>query len=660
MTTALELVLLLLTAAVMVVVLFRYLNLPPILGYLLVGAVIGPHALDLLPAQSNASHLAEFGVVFLMFSIGLEFSLPKLYSMKRIVFGLGHAQVLLTAVLIMVGSMLFFDLSWQGAVAIGAVMAMSSTAVLSKLLVERMQLDSPHGREVMGVLLFQDLAVVPSLILIPALGGSAEQLWSALAVAALKAMLVLSVILYFGQRLMRNWFHVVARRKSNELFMLNILLVTLGLAWVTELAGLSLALGAFVAGMLISETEYRYQVEEDIKPFRDVLMGLFFVTIGMLLDLGVVAQQGLWVLLALVLLLAIKFVVAAGMSRAFGASPGTSLRTGLWLCAGGEFGFVLLAQTGHAGLVPEINLQIVLAALVLSLVLAPLLSQYADKIVLRLVPSEWLMRSMQLTQIASQSMSVDSHAIICGYGRNGQYLARFLDQEEIKYIALDLDPERVKEAAAAGDTVVFGDAARRETLVAAGISRAAVVVVTYADTASALRVIAMVRSLRPEVPVVVRTVDERDYDTLSKAGAAEVVPESFESSIMLASHALVLIGVPVGRVLNRIREIRGKRYQLLRGIYRGADHLTEEGIADLHKARLHSVILPAGAWCVGRQIRDMDFEQIEVQVTAIRRRGIRAMEPDADTVFHAEDVVVLLGEPERLAAAEERLLKGGF
>jgi CPA2 family monovalent cation:H+ antiporter-2 len=657
MTTALELVLLLLATAVMVVVLFRYLNLPPILGYLLVGAAVGPHALNLLPAHSDASDFAEFGVVFLMFSIGLEFSLPKLYSMKRIVFGLGTAQVLLTALFVTAG-LIVFGLSWRGAVAIGAVMAMSSTAVVSKLLVERMQLDSPHGREVMGVLLFQDLAVVPSLILIPALGGSAEQMWSELAIALLKAIVVLSVILFFGQRLMRNWFHVVAKRKSTELFMLNILLVTLGLAWVTELAGLSLALGAFVAGMLISETEYRFQVEEDIKPFRDVLMGLFFVTIGMLLNLGVVAHQAIWIVLTLGLLLVLKFAVAAGLSRLFGSSAGTALRTGLWLCAGGEFGFVLLAQTGRAGLVPVPVLQVVLAALVLSLVLAPLISQYADKMVLRLVPSEWLLRSMHLTQIASQSMFIDRHAIICGYGRNGQYLARFLEQEEITYIALDLDPERVKEAAAAGEAVVFGDAARRETLTAAGISRAAVVVVTYADTASALRVIDMVRGLHPDVPVVVRTVDERDYDTLSRAGAAEIVPESFESSIMLASHALVLIGVPVGRVLNRIREIRGKRYRLLRGIYRGADHLSEEGIADLHKARLHSITLPAGAWCIGRQIRDMQFEQIDVQVTVMRRRGIRAMEPDADTVLSAEDVIVLLGEPERLAAAEERLLKG--
>lgn len=657
MTSALELVLLLLAAAVLVVVVCRYLNLSPILGYLLVGAAVGPHALNLLPESSDAGRIAEFGVVFLMFSIGLEFSLPKLYSMKRVVFGLGLSQVVVTSLGVMAITTLFGQ-SWRGAAAVGAVFAMSSTAVLSKMLVERMELDSPHGRKVIGVLLFQDLAVVPFLILIPALAGGADEMWHALAVATVKAVVALSLILFFGQRLMRSWFHVVAKRKSAELFMLNVLLMTLGLAWITELAGLSLALGAFVAGMLISETEYRYQVEEDIKPFRDVLMGLFFVTIGMLLDLGVMLHSAGWVLLVLLLLIGFKFIVAAVLTRLFEATPGTSLRVGLWLCTGGEFGFVLLAQAGRAGVVGEMTLQIVLAALVLSLALAPLMAQYADKIVLRLVPSEWLVRSMQLTQIASQSMFIDKHAIICGYGRNGQYLSRFFEQESITYIALDLDPERVKEAAAAGETVVFGDAARRETLMAAGISRAAVVVITYADTASALRVMSTVRGLRPEVPVVVRTADERDYDKLAEAGAAEVVPESLESSIMLASHALVLVGVPLNRVLKRIREIRGKRYQLLRGIYRGAEHLAEEGIGDQHQARLHSLVLPAGADSIGRRMGELKLEQLEVTVTAIRRRGIKALEPDDDTVFQAEDVVVLLGEPERLAAAEERLLSG--
>ena len=657
MIDSLELVLLLLAAAVLVVVVFRSINLPPVLGYLLVGTAIGPHALKLLPESAQARYLAEFGIVFLMFTIVLEFSLPKLFSMKRIVFGLGLLQVALTVALA-TGLGMLFQVSWHGALALGGVLAMSSTAVLSKLLVERMELDSPHGRQVMGVLLFQDLAVVPFLILIPSFSRGAGALATALGLAALKAAIALSLILFFGPRLMKGWFYIVARKRSAELFMLNVLLITLGLAFITERAGLSLALGAFLAGMLISETDYRYQVEEDIKPFRDVLMGFFFITVGMLLDVRVVVHSWHWVLLVLLLLLIGKFAVTTVLSRVFGATPGTALRVGLWLCAGGEFGFVMLSLIDRYDLLEEEVLQTVLAALVLSLLLAPLLAHYADKIVLRLVPSEWLLRSMQLTSIAAQSMFADGHAILCGYGRNGQYLGRFLEQEEIPFIALDLDPERVREAAAAGEAVVFGDAARREVLISAGVMRASVVVITYVDTASALHVLHLARELRPDLPVVVRTLDETDYDKLREAGAAEVVPESFESSIMLASHALVLLGIPLNKVLKRIRQIRHKRYHLLRGIYRGAGDLAEEAAQDLHQARLHSVTLNVEAHAVGRSIGELGIVELGVEVSAVRRRKIRALEPSADTRFEAEDVVVLLGEPEALGRAEELLLKG--
>ncbi len=657
MENALELVLLLLAAAVAVVVACRSLNLPPVLGYLFVGALVGPHALKLLPESNQAHQLAEFGIVFLMFSIGLEFSLPKLFSMKRIVFGLGLAQVLGSMLLAMPLAMLA-GVSWQGALALGGTLAMSSTAVLSKLLVERMELDAPHGRQVMGVLLMQDLAVVPLLILIPSFSEPGSELAVILLRAFGKAALALSLILWLGPKVMKHWFYVVARRRSAELFMLNVLLITLGLAFLTELAGLSMALGAFLAGMLISETDYRYQVEEDIKPFRDVLLGFFFITVGMLLDVHAIIDNWYWVLGCLVLMLLGKFAVTAFASARFGASQGTALRVGLWLCAGGEFGFVLLALMEKYDLVAAQVMQIVLAALVLSLLVAPLIAHYADKIVLRLVPSEWFLRSMQITNIASQSMTTSKHAILCGYGRNGQYLGRLLEQENIPFIALDLDPERVHEAAAAGETVVFGDASRREVLISAGAMRASVVVVTYVDTDSALRVISMVRELRPDLPVLVRTLDETDYGRLQEAGAAEVVPESFESSLMLASHALVLLGIPLNKVLKSIRQIRGKRYQLLRGIYRGAGDLAEEAALESRQARLHSVVLPAGAYAVGYSIGELGLVQMGVEISAVRRRKIRALEPSAETRFEAEDVVVLLGDPETLVRAEERLLKG--
>ncbi len=632
------------------VVIFRRFNLPPVLGYLLVGSLIGPHALNLMRDVHRAEYIAEFGVVFLMFSIGLEFSLPKLYAMKRIVFGLGLLQVVVSMALI-TGLAMLFGISWQLGIALGGVFAMSSTAVLTKLLAERLQLDSAHGREIMGVLLFQDLAVVPLLVLIPSLTQPPEKLAMLLGIALLKAVVVLAVILVFGQKLMRKWFHFVARAKSSEVFVLNVLLITLSLATLTELAGLSLALGAFVAGMLISETEYRLQVEEDIKSFRDVLMGLFFVTIGVKLDLHILV--GLWwqVLLTLIGLLLIKSVVVGLLSWRLGSTPGNAIRSALWLCAGGEFGFVLLGEIAR---MPKATEQVVLTALVLSMLIAPFIVQYSEKLVMRFVAGEWLLRSMQLTKIAAESMGTEKHAILCGFGRSGQYLARFLGQEGINYIALDLDPDRVREAAAAGETVVFGDASRKEALIAAGLLRASVVITTMSDTQVAEKVLHHINELRPDLPVVVRTGDERDLERLEKAGAAEVVPESLEASLMLASHALILVGIPVNRVLKHIRRARSERYRLMRGFFHGISDRDEEEEA---QPRLHSVWLTPGAAAIGMTLAEVNLAQLGCEVSAIRRRGIRGVEPAPETRLEEGDVVVVLGAPEAVSAAEQRLFQ---
>lgn len=656
MSTTLELVLLLLASSVVIVTLFRSLHLPPIIGYLLVGALIGPNALKLMSNTEDARHLAEFGVVFLMFTIGLEFSLPHLFSMKRMVFGLGLAQVGLTmgAVLLLA---LLFGLSWQGALALGGVLAMSSTAVASKLLVERSELDSPHGRQTMGVLLFQDLAVVPMLILFPALAGDDDALFGTLLMALLKAAVVLAIVLFLGQRLMRAWFTMVARRKSTELFMLNVLFITLGLSWLTEKTGLSLALGAFLAGMLISETEYRFKVEEDIKPFRDVLLGLFFITVGMYLDPHLIARHFLFVIALLAALLLLKLLIVLGLARLFGATPGTALRSGLWLCAGGEFGFVLLTLGLEQHLLEPSVTQTVLAAMVLSLLAAPLLIHFSDRIVLRLVASEWMLRSMALTQIAARSITSDKHAILCGYGRTGQHLARFLERENIPLVALDLDPERVREAAAAGDSVVFGDASQRETLIAAGVHRANVIVVTANDAQLALRVLHHAHELRPDLPVVVRAMEESDIARFEAAGAAEVVPEALESSVMLATHALALLGVPMQRVIQLLREARQQRYALLRGFFHGMSD-SNEHLSDAAQVRLRSVALLAGSHAVGRALIELGLEKLDVSVLSLRRRGTRSIAPGAETRLDDSDILVLQGTSSALAAAEERLLRG--
>ena len=666
MATTLELTLLYLVAAVLGVVIFRTLKLPPMLGYLVVGVVIGPHALAFAQDSAGVRYLAEFGVVFLMFVIGLEFNLPKLRSMRTLVFGLGMSQVVLTVLGTLAGHLLLvwvwnalssrpWEMGWQGAVVLGSAMAMSSTAIVAKLLAERLELEAEHGRRIMGVLLFQDLAVVPLLVLIPALGSSAEELATEMGWALLKAAALLTVLLVGGQRVMRWWLTQVARRKSEELFVLNLLLITLGLAWVTEHFGLSLALGAFVAGMLVAETEYKHQVETDIRPFHDVLLGLFFITIGMKLDWRPVLEQWFLVLLLTSVPVLVKFALVAGLARLFGAQPGVALRTGLYLAQAGEFGFVLLTLGAARGLVAPEWVSPVLASMVLSMLATPFVIMYSGRIVNRLSATDWMMQSLALTSIARKAIATERHVIICGYGRSGQSLARLLVPEGIPYMALDLDPDRVRQAAAAGQSVVFGDAARLQSLMAAGLARAAAVVVSYHDTPSALRILRLVQEHAPQVPVVVRTVDDSDIDKLRAAGATEVVPEAIEGSLMLAGHALALVGVPMQRVVRITRDARDARYSLLRGYFHGSD---DDTVEELHQARLRTVTVPDAARCIGQKLDSLALPALGVSVVSIRRATGGGTPPLPEHVIAAGDTLVLSGLPEPLALAEAKLLRG--
>ncbi|HLL20453.1 MAG TPA: monovalent cation:proton antiporter-2 (CPA2) family protein [Rubrivivax sp.] len=666
MASTLELVLLYLVAAVLGVAACRSLKLPPILGYLLVGVLIGPHTMGFAQNSAAVGYLAEFGVVFLMFVIGLEFNLPKLRSMRSLVFGLGLWQVVLTIGITLAGHFLLawgyatftggrWEMGWQGAVVLGGALAMSSTAIVVKLMAERLELESEYGRRVLGVLLFQDLAVVPLLVVIPALGSPAEDLLIALGWAALKAAALLALLLVGGQKVMRWWLTLVARRKSEELFVLNLLLVTLGLAWMTEHAGLSLALGAFIAGMLVAETEYKHQVETDIRPFHDVLLGLFFITVGMKLDWRPVLEQWPLVLLLTTVPVLAKFVLVAALARAFRAETGVALRTGLYLAQAGEFGFVLLTLGEQNGIVAAQWVSPVLACMVLSMLATPFLIMYSNRIVNRLSASDWLMQSVALTTIAKRAIGTEGHVIICGYGRSGQNLARLLSNERIPYMALDLDPDRVRQAAAAGQSVVFGDAARLPSLMAAGLARAAAVVVSYHDTPSALKILSLVQAHAPKVPVVVRTVDDTDIDRLKAGGAAEVVPEAIEGSLMLAGHALALVGVPMKRVIRITRDARDARYSLLRGYFHGAD---DDTVEELAQARLQSVTLPQAARCLGQTLDDQALQAVGVSVVSIRQAHAGVVAPTPQHVLAAGDTLVLSGLPEALALAEEKLLRG--
>ncbi len=660
--TGLEITLLYLLAAVLGVVACRYFNLPPMLGYLAVGVAIGPNALALSQNADGVRHLGEFGVVFLMFVIGLEFNLPKLRAMRQHVFGLGFLQVAVTITVATLATMVISQLApnmwgmpWQAALALSCALAMSSTAIVVKLMVERLERESEHGKRVMGVLLFQDLAVVPLLVLIPALGASAEQMAEELLVAAVKATALITLLLVGGQHVMRRWLTLVAKRKSEELFVLNLLLITLGLAWLTEMAGLSLALGAFIAGMLISETEFKHQVETDIRPFHDVLLGLFFISIGMLLDWRLVLQRWPLVLLLLIVPTLFKAALVTALSKMLGASSGVSLRTGLYLAQAGEFGFVLLTLAQANSLVPPPLLNPILASMVLSMLITPFIVLYSNRIVMKLVASEWLQQSLQMTTIARKAINANRHVIICGYGRCGQNLAKILESQGIPYMALDLDPDRVRQAAAAGDSVVFGDAARLQALIASGLARASAVVITYLDDAGALKVLSHTKVHAPQVPVIVRTQDDLSLEILQAAGATEVVPETIEGSLMLASHALALVGVPMRRVIRIVQDQRDARYNLLRGYFRGAD---DDSVDELQYERLTTITLPTGAKAGGRSVGAYAFAELGVRVVSLRKSDGAAGPSTDDTLLQAGDTLVLSGKAESLAMAEHRLLKG--
>jgi monovalent cation:H+ antiporter-2, CPA2 family len=655
MFDSLSSVLLLLTSSVLLVGLFRAIRLPAMLAYFVVGILVGPYSFGLLPSTESSRHVAEFGIVFLMFSIGLEFSLPKLYAMRKTLFGLGAAQVLITlGVTMLVAS--FFGLGLATAFVIGGALTMSSTAIVSKILMERLDLNSRHGRLSIGILLFQDLAVIPILVLIPALGAPSDNLIQTLGLSFIKSAVLLFVLFKFGKTFVNYWFSLVAGQRSRELFVMNVLMVTLLLSAVTKLAGLSYALGAFVAGMLISETRYRYQVESDIASYRDILLGLFFITVGMLLNVNYLVNHITLVLALLFSFVLFKALVVAVLTRLFGFEVGVGVRTGIILAQAGEFSFVILALGLEQNLIGGNELQLVLSASLLSMVIAPFIIQYNGRIARKLVKKYARNSNQVVEEVAEVSKDLKDHVIICGYGRSGQYLGRFLKEENIPFIALDIDPTRVSEAATAGEHVVYGDAARRIVLAAAGAARAKAMIVSYADARASMKVLHVMQEAYPDLPVIVRTFDDTHMDELREAGATEVVPEVLEGSLMLASHALVLLGVPLNRVVKRIRLFREERYKMFKGYFRG---VSDMDVANDSRARLHSVEINQDAYAKNLRLDHIDFAKLGVEVQFLRRPNmLEDIAPRGDIMLSDGDVLVLFGGPQNLIAAESYLISG--
>jgi CPA2 family monovalent cation:H+ antiporter-2 len=653
---ALTQILVLLAAAVVVLYGVRRLRLPPILGYLAVGMLLGPHALGLATDDAVTRSLAEFGVIFLVFTLGLEFSLPRLIAMKWEVLGLGGGQVLVTAG---VAGLIawYFGVNPAVAIVMGGAVAMSSTAIVVRQLRDQAEVNRTHGRLAVAIVLFQDIAFAPFLAIVSAITAGSTA--AGLLRTVVEGGVALLIVLAAGRWLLKPLFHEIAQSRTQELFLLAVMLVVLGSAYATETVGLSFALGAFLAGVMLAETEYRLQVEAVIRPFRDILLGIFFITIGMLFDIDLLARQSLLVTLIVLALLVGKALIATLLAYRFaGPSLFKALRTGLVVSLGGEFGFALLTILLRDRLIDAAFVQPLLTAIVISMVISPLLIRHNKTI------ARWILRerrpeatALQREVESTRAVARRDHVLICGFGRVGQNIARVLEQLGYEYIAVDMDSGRVRAARLAGDPVVYGDAGNPEVLELVGLDRSSVVVISFADTALALHTLDAIRQERPNVPILVRTQDDSHLAQLQKAGASSVVPETFEAALMLVWHVLLLLQVPVSRVMKIIGDIRGNRYNLLRTIYRlDGDELVPE--FEAMREQLYTLVLPPGAWAVGKTIAQVKEQGAEVTVSAVRRAGIVGREPAPDTVLEEGDVLVLFGTPEALEHGEAVLLAG--
>jgi monovalent cation:H+ antiporter-2, CPA2 family len=652
--------LILLAGSVFLVTAARRLALPTTLAYLVVGLLLGPHALAVVSDSGTTRLLAELGVAFLLFTLGLEFSLPRMLAMRREVFGLGAAQVATTAGLFALLAHLS-GVGWLPAVVVGGAVSMSSTAMLLQQLTERAELNRTHGRLAFSMLLFQDLAFVPFLALGALLAAGEAHFALGPSVAALiGGVLAIVAVLAAGRWLLRPLFHEIAHSRLRELFTLTVLLVVLGSAWMSHLAGLSFALGAFLSGMMLAETEYRHQIESAIRPFRDILLGLFFISVGMLLDPRALGSlRGLALVLAmLATLVVLKAALAALVTRPFTTSRFKALRTGIVVSIGGEFGIALGTILLQGQLLPDGLGEPLVVAIVLSMVLSPFILNN-NKRLARLLLRERApgLTAAEREEAATHGIAVREHVILCGFGRVGQNVARVLESQGFEYIALDLDPARIRAARQAGDPVMFGDSSDEELLAKAGLEAASAVVISFSDPATSLGILRSIRRARPDVPVLVRTQDDQRARQLHEAGATDVVPEAFEASLMLVSHVLVLLHVPVARVLRTINDIRSSRYAVLRNVVRRGDARPVDESGE-HREELKSVVVPPGAWAVGRSLNEVRGRGVAVAFTGVRRQGILGREPAGDTVLRDGDIVVIYGQPEELERAEAVLLAG--
>ncbi|MCP5081229.1 MAG: potassium transporter KefB [Alphaproteobacteria bacterium] len=548
-------VLIFLVAAVVVVPAFRRLRTSPVLGYLAAGILVGPHGLAMIRDSDSAHGLAEFGVVFLLFMIGLEFSVERLRALRTYVFGLGTLQVVVTG-LVVAAVAWGLGANEQTAMIVGGGLALSSTAFVLQLLTERGERATSFGKVSFAILLLQDLAIVPLLMLVTLFGEGSGSFMTAMGLAILKAGLTLALVVGIGRLILRPAYRIIADTRSSELFVATTLLVVLGTGWLMSLVGISMVLGAFLAGLLLSETEYKHQVEADIRPFRGILLGLFFMSVGMSINLSLIQSEWFKITLLVVGLMAGKSLITAVLCRLFGLSLGVSVRAGLLLSQGGEFGFILFLSASALGLLATETTQILLAGITLSMVATPAMAYAGSRFF-----SFWAKREPLMVASAEDiGEDLADHVVIAGFGRVGQTVAKIISAGGMSYVALDLDAKRIAACRAKGMPVFFGDASQIEILNSAGAERAKGAVVTIDQHATADHIASALSKHFPDLPVFARAQDLPHGRNLEGLGVTQAVPETLEASLQLGAIAMTSMGTSSDEVLGIVQDLRNDDY----------------------------------------------------------------------------------------------------
>lgn len=649
--------LLLLVASVPIAFLFHRLRLPTIVGFMLAGVLLGPYGLGLVSDAHAIELLAEIGVALLLFTIGLEFSLHRIIEMKHLVVVGGSLQVVLS--IIGVAAIAYgLGRPIPQAIFFGFLFALSSTAIVLKTYIDRAEIDAPHGRAGVGILLFQDLSIVPMMLMIPILGGREGSSPSRIITTFLTAIAAIAVIVLLTRKVVPFLLHHVVRLRSPEVFILTIVLLCLGTSWLTLQFGLSLALGAFIAGMVLSESEYSHQIIADILPFRDVFNSLFFISIGMLLSMSALAANIGTVVLWVTGLVLLKALLALAVVRALGYSLRVATMTGIGLAQIGEFSFILAKTAVPEGLLPEVDYQRFLAASIISMIAAPFLIKAAPRI--GYAVQSWFGPASALEPVVPSfepgEEDLRGHVVIVGYGLNGRNLAKVLRRTKVPYLILELNADNVRSARAEGERVIYGDATRREVLHQVGVQDGRILVLAISDPVATRHTVWLGRQMNPDIHIIVRTRYMTEITDLRELGADEVIPEEFETSIEIFSRVLKELGVPRHLIQHQVAAIRNEGYEMLR-----LPSLPMVDWAELSEAlgtvSTETFLVPPDSPAAGKTIGEIQLRtKTGVSVIAVMHEGNAEVNPGPETMINADDVLVLLGSPEKVEYAIQSCL----